>query len=147
MGGGGGGGASPPWLRPPGRSPKALRCSGAPYGVLTKHLPDIHIGKWNDRFFLVPVAAAEHRSRNREKRASCLSPWRVFYARRVEASADSGEKRKEYSAAPGRAFFWFLFFARAKKRNLPWVSHPQVVFQHRRKRFDRRGVGGGATPQ
>jgi len=26
----------------------------------------------------------------------------------------------------GACFFWFLFFARAKKRNLPWVSHPQV---------------------
>jgi len=33
---------------------------------------------------------------------------------------------------PGRAFFWFLFFARAKKRNLPWVSHPQVIRRRRR---------------
>jgi hypothetical protein len=48
------------------------------------------------------------------------------------ASAGAGEKRKGYSAAPGRAFFWFLFFARAKKRNLPWVSHPQVIRRRRR---------------
>jgi hypothetical protein len=25
-------------------------------------------------------------------------------------------------------FFWLLFFAQAKKSNLPWVSHPQVCF-------------------
>src|SRR3989344_7047948 len=96
-----------PCLRPSGRSPKALRCSGAPYVVLTKHLPDIHIGKWNDRFFRVPVAAAEHRRENREQRASCLSPRRVFGARRVEAaSADFPEKRRKQSAAPGGPFFW-----------------------------------------
>jgi hypothetical protein len=33
--------------------------------------------------FQNPVAAAEHRRENREKRASCLSPRRVVCARRV----------------------------------------------------------------
>jgi hypothetical protein len=28
--------------------------------------------------------------------------------------------------ATGADFFWLLFFAQAKKSNLPWVSHPQV---------------------
>jgi hypothetical protein len=39
-------------------------------------------------------------------------------------------------ARSGVCFFWFLFFAQAKKRNLPWVSHPQVAFHHRRRRFN-----------
>jgi hypothetical protein len=45
------------------------------------------------------------------------------------ASAQWGEERKGRSRAPGRAFFWSLFFARAKKRDLPWVSHPQIAYE------------------
>jgi hypothetical protein len=33
-------------------------------------------------------------------------------------------------------FFWLLFFAQAKKSNLPWVSHPQVAFELARKTRD-----------
>ena len=55
------------------------------------------------------------------------------------AGARWGEERREPAKparAPGRAFFWFLFFARAKKRNLPWVSHPQVAVEIARKARD-----------
>jgi hypothetical protein len=55
------------------------------------------------------------------------------------ASARWGEERREPAkpaCTPGRAFFWFLFFARAKKRNLPWVSHPQVAVEIARKARD-----------
>src|SRR3989338_10155180 len=48
-----------------------------------------------------PYGAPEHRSRNREQRASCLSPRHVFRARRVEASAASGEKRSGGFAPSG----------------------------------------------
>ncbi len=50
-------------------------------------------------------------------------------ARRVEASADSGEKRRGFSRHPGCPFFWSLFFGQAKKSDLPWVSHPQVAVE------------------
>jgi hypothetical protein len=51
-------------------------------------------------------------------------------------SARSGEKRKGKSAAPGRPFFWSLFFGQAKKSDLPWVSHPQLGFEIARQARD-----------
>jgi hypothetical protein len=47
-----------------------------------------------------------------------------------------GEKRRKLSAAPGCAFFWFLFFAQTKKRNPPAVREPQLAVTHRRRRFN-----------
>ena len=38
-----------------------------------------------------------------------------------------GRGTEEALARSGVCFFWILFFARAKKSNLPWVSHPQVI--------------------
>jgi hypothetical protein len=37
---------------------------------------------------------------------------------------------------PGCPFFWSLFFGQAKKSDLPWVSHPQVVVEIARKARD-----------
>jgi len=38
-----------------------------------------------------------------------------------------GRGTEEAFARSGVCFFWLLFFAQAKKSNLPWVSHPQVI--------------------
>jgi hypothetical protein len=115
--------------------------------------------------FQNPVAAAEHRRENREKRASCLSPRRVFCARRVRRAPifprSAGRRRRLRGVlslvpfAPGK-----IVFARAKtnstgsnldrrslpegrgpwmvrvQRNLPWVSHPQVAVEIARKARD-----------
>jgi hypothetical protein len=68
-----------------------------------------------DVFLNPPYGAPEHRSRNREKRASCLSPRRVFCARRVEASADSGEKYREKSRHPGALSFGYFSLGKQRK--------------------------------
>ena len=85
-----------------------------------------------------PVATAEHRSRNREKRASCLSPWRVVCARRVEASADSGEKRKGVSAAPGGLFFRPFLLAEQKKWTQGAGAEPPAISFSKSKAAFRR---------
>jgi hypothetical protein len=80
-------------------------------------------------FSLNPYGAPEHRQALGE-RPQGRAPGSARLAHeggslvgpaRVPKPRNAGEVRH-----PGRAFFWFLFFARAKKRNLPWVSHPQV---------------------
>ena len=45
---------------------------------------------------------------------------------RVESARDPKPRRRGSVRHPGRAFFWFLFFARAKKRNPPAVREPQL---------------------
>ncbi len=64
-------------------------------------------------------------------RASCLSPRRVFCARRVEARADSGEKHRGYSRHPG-VLSLVSFFARAKKETRPRCGEPQSIRRRRR---------------
>jgi hypothetical protein len=55
---------------------------------------------------------------------------------RVSARAPkSNERRIRFLRHPGSPFFWYLFFGATKKRYLPWVNHPQVDFQNRRRRF------------
>jgi hypothetical protein len=50
---------------------------------------------------------------------------RVVGGRRV-GERPLGRGTEEGVARSGVCFFWLLFFAQAKKSNLPWVSHPQV---------------------
>jgi hypothetical protein len=38
------------------------------------------------------------------------------------------ESRPARDARLGQGL-WSLFFARAKKRDLPWVSHPQIAYE------------------
>jgi hypothetical protein len=38
----------------------------------------------------------------------------------------------------GALSFGYFSFARAKKSSLPWVSHPQLVFERRRRRLDKK---------
>ena len=66
--------------------------------------------------FKSPYGAPEHRSRDLEKRASCLSPRRVLCARRVEASADTGEKRGGVFAPSGACFLLVSFLCTSKEK-------------------------------
>jgi hypothetical protein len=50
-------------------------------------------------------------------RASCSSPSRVLCGRRVEARADSGEKRREFSRHPGALSFGY--FSLREQRKVP----------------------------
>ena len=58
----------------------------------------------------------------------CSSPKRVVQRPASSARARPGREAQGVSAAPGRAFFWLLFFARAKKSNPP----PRGQRQHSR---------------
>ena len=94
------------------------------------------------RFFLKPPSErAEHRSAIRGFREPPGRARGAYFApgelgERLIARGAQGTARCVGGEATGACFFWFLFFARAKKRNLPWVSHPQVAFYRRRSRHN-----------
>jgi hypothetical protein len=92
-----------------------------------------------------PVDAAEHRSRRRRRppegvragSAHAHAAQGGAVMRAPPSARSAGQPAGP--ASPGRAFFWSLFFARAKKSDLPWVSHPQVAVQRARRALDPRG--------
>ena len=79
-------------------------------------------GMGNAGVLKTPSAAAEHRSRNREKRASCLSPWRVVCARRVRRAPISA--RSAGRCRRLRVSFSLVTFSWTRKRKLPAVGQP-----------------------
>src|SRR5512147_2304767 len=97
-------------------------------------------------FFFSPYGAPEPRKALGERPEGVAHREVRDWPTRQEVSLgqrrDPKPRRRGSGRHPGRAFFWFLFFARAKKRNLRWVSHPQVAVHHRRRRFDRRWAHG-----
>ena len=58
----------------------------------------------------------------RASAASRATFWRPASWRAPGGARNEGSVR----ALRGVLSLWFLFFARAKKRNLPWVSHPRA---------------------
>jgi hypothetical protein len=97
--------------------------------------------------FSDPVAAAEHRRRNREKRASCLSPRRV-----VQHPASWGERRfrREAREAVGGSGVSFLLvtFLWTSKEKLPAVGQPPTSsFSSSPKAIRQKRAQGRCHPQ
>ncbi len=110
---------------------------GGGYGDLKKATCLFRVAASECWFFKTPYGAPEPRKALGARpewgadRDVCACPA----ATGIVASGQRGTQSRggEGVFAPsGACFFWFLFFARAKKRNLPWVSHPQVAFERSR---------------
>jgi len=100
-----------------------LRCSAAATGLKRTPVPGIEVGCSPPRSARrVPQPEREHLSE------PLFESSRVFRGRRVgERPLGRGTEGTGVAGArSGVCFFWLLFFAQAKKSNLPWVSHPQV---------------------
>jgi hypothetical protein len=110
--------------RDPSRRPSGSRRSaarlGAPYGSKKNSVPRIEVGGSPPRSARrVPQPEREFSSE------PLFESSRVVGGRRV-GERPLGRGTEGVFARSGVCFFWLLFFAQAKKSNLPWVSHPQV---------------------
>jgi hypothetical protein len=108
--------------------PASLGARLAPTGIGATHLEPSRGG-----VFKTPYGAPEPRKalgeRPQGRRQGCLRlPRRDRMSRRGSAGPKAAEAR-ESLRHPGRAFFWFLFFARAKKETRPRCGEPQLGFE------------------
>jgi hypothetical protein len=122
------------------KTPARAAVLGARYGEVSNPSQSLA------RVFFTPVWRAQASQPVPEKsRASCSSPRRVFL-RPASWGARRDRREAQGAVAPsGCAFFSSLFFARAKKRDLPAVRKPQLAFESRAKRAQKIFVGQPPT--